>query len=107
MTADLKKPRSKAEIIQLLKDEGDRYAGDLESLSDEFVAQTITLPAGATPPSRSRSEMLMSVKEQEMHHRGQLMLIERMLGITLHLTRQGQARMTAMEARLAAQAAQQ
>jgi uncharacterized damage-inducible protein DinB len=42
--------------------------------------------------------MLMTVKEHEMHHRGQLMLIERMLGITPHLTRQNQARMAAMQA---------
>jgi uncharacterized damage-inducible protein DinB len=42
--------------------------------------------------------MLTSVKEHEMHHRGQLMLIERMLGITPHLTRERQARMAAMQA---------
>ena len=34
----------------------------------------------------------MSVKEHEMHHRGQLMLIERMLGIVPHLTRARQNR---------------
>jgi uncharacterized damage-inducible protein DinB len=38
------------------------------------------------------------VKEHEMHHRGQLMLVERMLGITPHLTRDMQARRAAMEA---------
>jgi uncharacterized damage-inducible protein DinB len=42
--------------------------------------------------------MLMGVKEHEMHHRGQLMLMERMLGITPHLTRANQARMAAMKA---------
>jgi uncharacterized damage-inducible protein DinB len=36
--------------------------------------------------------MLLSVKEHEMHHRGQLMLIERMLGIIPHLTRARQNR---------------
>ncbi len=36
--------------------------------------------------------MLLSVKEHEMHHRGQLMLIERILGITPHLTRRMQER---------------
>jgi uncharacterized damage-inducible protein DinB len=30
-----------------------------------------------------------------MHHRGQLMLIERLLGIVPHLTRERQARMQA------------
>jgi uncharacterized damage-inducible protein DinB len=39
--------------------------------------------------------MLMSIKEHEMHHRGQLMLIERMVGIVPHLTRQMQERMAA------------
>jgi uncharacterized damage-inducible protein DinB len=37
--------------------------------------------------------MLLSAKEHEMHHRAQLMVIERMLGITPHLTRQMQERM--------------
>jgi len=32
------------------------------------------------------------VKEHEMHHRAQLMLIERVLGIVPHLTREMQAR---------------
>jgi uncharacterized damage-inducible protein DinB len=45
--------------------------------------------------------MLLGVKEHEMHHRGQLMLIERMLGITPHLTREQQARMAAMRERAA------
>jgi uncharacterized damage-inducible protein DinB len=39
--------------------------------------------------------MLLSVKEHEMHHRGQLMLIERMIGIVPHLTREMQARFAA------------
>ena len=44
---------------------------------------------------RSRFEHLLSAKEHEMHHRGQLMLIQRMLGVTPHLTRQMQERMRA------------
>jgi uncharacterized damage-inducible protein DinB len=40
--------------------------------------------------------MILSVKEHEMHHRGQLMLIERMVGVVPHLTRQMQARMAAV-----------
>jgi len=47
---------------------------------------------------RSRLEMLLSAKEHEMHHRAQLMLIERQLGIVPHLTRQMQARMEQMMA---------
>jgi uncharacterized damage-inducible protein DinB len=101
LMADLNKPRSKAEIIALLNAEGEKYAQAVESLSDEFVGQSIMMPPGGAPPSRTRFDMLASVKEHEMHHRGQLMLIERMLGITPHLTRENQARIAAMEARLA------
>ena len=31
--------------------------------------------------------MLLGVKEHEMHHRGQLMLVQRLLGQVPHLTR--------------------
>jgi uncharacterized damage-inducible protein DinB len=62
------------------------------------------MPPGAPQASRTRFEMLMSVKEHEMHHRGQLMLIERMLGITPHLTREQQARFAAMQAAAAQKA---
>jgi uncharacterized damage-inducible protein DinB len=84
--AEESKPRSKAEIVELLKNEGERFAGWLESLSPEFLAETFTDPTGQT--SRTRFESLLGAKEHEMHHRGQLMLIQRMLGIVPHLTRQ-------------------
>ncbi len=92
------KPRTKADIITLLKEEGEKYAKAVDSLPDDFLGQSVTMPPGGTPPSRTRFDMLASVKEHEMHHRGQLMLIERMLGITPHLTREHQARMAAMQA---------
>jgi uncharacterized damage-inducible protein DinB len=92
------KPRTKAEIVTLLKEEGEKYAKAVESLSDEFLGQSVAMPPGGTPPSRTCFDMLASVKEHEMHHRGQLMLIERLLGITPHLTRENQARMAAMQA---------
>ena len=96
-------PRTKAQVIQMLKDGGDEFANFVSGLSDEFLAEVITMPPGGTPPQRTRIDMLMAAKEHEMHHRGQLMLIERMLGITPHLTRQQQARMAAMQAAQAAQ----
>ena len=40
--------------------------------------------------TKSRFEQLLGAKEHEMHHRGQLMLIERTLGIVPHLTRQAE-----------------
>jgi len=85
-----KQLRNKAEIISLLESEGERYAKWVESLSPEFLAETFTDPTGQNP--KTRLESLLSPKEHEMHHRGQLMLVERMLGITPHLTRQRQAR---------------
>jgi uncharacterized damage-inducible protein DinB len=101
--ADIEKPRTKDEIIALLKEHGEQYASALESVSDEFLCESIVMPPGGTPPSRTRFDMLQSVKEHEMHHRAQLMLIERMLGITPHMTREAQARMAAMQARMAKQ----
>ena len=98
IAAEAAKPRTKAEIISLLKEEGEKYAQAVESLTDDFLGQSVATPPGGTPLSRTRFDMLMSVKEHEMHHRAQLMLIERMLGITPHLTREHQARLAAMEA---------
>jgi hypothetical protein len=40
-----------------------------------------------------------------MHHRGQLMVIERMVGLTPHLTRQMMERMQSMQAAAATQKA--
>ena len=97
MAAEEQKARTKAEIITLLKEQCDHFAGWLESVSDDFLAETVTLPAGASPATKTRFEMLMGAKEHEMHHRGQLMLIQRMLGGVPHLTRQMQERMAAMQ----------
>lgn len=98
VAAEAAVPRTKSQIISLLKEEGEKYAKAVEPLSDEFLGQAVTMQPGSTPPSRTRFDMLASVKEHEMHHRGQLMLIERMLGITPHFTRESQARMAAMKA---------
>jgi uncharacterized damage-inducible protein DinB len=93
-----KKPRSKGEILELLRVEGEKYANLLEGLSEEVLAERVAYPEGMVPPSKSRFEMLMGPKEHEMHHRGQLMLIERMLGITPHLTRHMQERIAQIKA---------
>lgn len=95
IVAEEKRPRSKAEIISLLRDQGERWAKWLEGQSDDFLAERVKFPAGMTPPTKTRFEMLLGTKEHEMHHRGQLMLIERMLGITPHLTRHMLERMAA------------
>lgn len=90
------KPRTRAEVIELLKTEGEKWATFVEGVSDDFLAQTVTMPPGGVPPSRTRFDFMLSVKEHEMHHRGQLMLIERLLNIVPHLTRQMQERMARM-----------
>jgi uncharacterized damage-inducible protein DinB len=92
------KSRSKAEIIQLLRTSGDQFATWLAGLSDAFLAEQVSFPAGAQPPVKTRFEMLLSAKEHEMHHRAQLMVLQRMLGLVPHLTREQQARRAAMEA---------
>jgi uncharacterized damage-inducible protein DinB len=97
--AEEKKPRNKAEIISLLKDEGERYAAWLQSLSTEFLDETFTDPTGQNP--RTRFESLLGAKEHEMHHRAQLMLIERLLGIVPHLTRQREERVRQRRAQAA------
>jgi uncharacterized damage-inducible protein DinB len=96
--ADQAKPRSKAEIVALLEAEGDQFASYLAGLPESFLAETVTMMPGAEPPTRTRFDMLLSVKEHEMHHRAQLMVAERMIGIVPHLTRQFQERMARMQA---------
>jgi uncharacterized damage-inducible protein DinB len=84
------RPWTKTEILALLREEGERYAAFLEELTDEMLDEHVRTP-GDPSPTKSRLEMLMGVKEHEMHHRAQLMLIQRMLGIVPHLTRRVEA----------------
>jgi uncharacterized damage-inducible protein DinB len=94
--ANESKPRSKTEIVELLRTEGEQFAAWLETLTPEFLAEMVTEGDGKT--ARSRFESLLGVKEHEMHHRAQLMLIERQLGIVPHLTRQRNERIAQMRA---------
>jgi uncharacterized damage-inducible protein DinB len=96
--ADEQTPRTKQQTIALLRESGDRFSTWLDSLSDEFLGERVSMPPGMTPPTKSRFEMILGVKEHEMHHRGQLMVMERMLGGVPHLTREFQARMATMAA---------
>ena len=92
--AEEAKTRSKAEILELLRTEGEEFAAWMETLTAEFLAEMVTEPDGKT--AKSRFERLLGVKEHEMHHRAQLMLIERQLGIVPHLTRQFNERVAQM-----------
>jgi uncharacterized damage-inducible protein DinB len=80
---------SKDEILAALRGEGERWCGWVESLPEEQAAEIVTR-GGAGPGAKSRFEMLIGTKEHEMHHRAQLMVIERLLGIVPHLTRNRQ-----------------
>jgi uncharacterized damage-inducible protein DinB len=92
MNAEEAKPRTKAEIVELLRTQGEEFAKWLESLTPEFLSETVAEPPDGKT-SKSRLELILSAKEHEMHHRGQLMLIQRQLGIVPHLTRQFTERM--------------
>lgn len=83
---------AKADILDALRRDGEAWGAYLESIPEHELAEIIPFPEGAEPPVKSRFEMLLSVKEHEMHHRAQLMVIERLLGIVPHLTRQRLAR---------------
>ncbi len=97
LSKEEEQPRSKEEIIELLRSNGEKWAQWVEGLSEEFLAERVGTIHGGPPPDKSRFEMILPVKEHEMHHRGQLMLIQRMLGIVPHLTRTMQARLAQMQ----------
>ena len=78
---------SKAAIVEALKANGETVAAGLESMTDNQLGERVGLPMG----DKTRFEMLLGLKEHEMHHRAQLFLIERMIGIVPHLTRARQA----------------
>src|SRR5215813_13253811 len=79
----------KAEIVAVLRDEGERWCDWVEKLPEARAVEIVTRGGGG-PGGKSRFEMLIDSKEHEMHHRAQLMVIERLLGIVPHLTRNRQ-----------------
>jgi uncharacterized damage-inducible protein DinB len=95
-SAEEAKQRTKADILELLRTEGETFASWLETLTPEFLAEEATDPDGKNV--RTRLERLLGAKEHEMHHRAQLMLIERQLGIVPHITRQSNERLAQLRA---------
>lgn len=89
--AEEQRLRKKDEILAALREDGEKFSTFLDTLDEARLWENVGFPPPVQPSSRSRFEMLMAVKEHEMHHRGQLMLIQRMLGIVPHLTRQREA----------------
>jgi uncharacterized damage-inducible protein DinB len=84
---------TKAQLLEALRIRGEEFAAWLETLGDDLLSERVLIE----PPPKTRFEMLIGAKEHEMHHRAQLMTMERMLGITPHLTRQMQERMARIQ----------
>lgn len=89
--AEEEKPYTKAEILQQLRDGKEKLEKWMAGLNEEFLAEIVSFPPPLQPPTKSRFEMIISIKEHEMHHRGQLMAWLRMIGITPHTTRAREA----------------
>jgi len=98
LQAETQKPRSKAELVELLRTEGENFAKLLEGANEQLLGEQVQYPAGMMPPVKSRFEMLLAAKEHEMHHRAQLMTMQRMIGQKTHLTRQMEERFASMRA---------
>ena len=71
---------SREAILKALEANGEQFARDLEAERDEELAKVVQFGAPIQPSSKTRFEMLLGVKEHEMHHRGQLMLLQRLVG---------------------------
>lgn len=82
---------TKDQILEALKRGGEEFASMVEKLPPEILAESFSFAPPMQPPQKTRFEMLLGVKEHEMHHRGQLMLIQRLIGIVPHLTRRREA----------------
>ncbi len=82
--AEQEAPRTKAQILELLRSGGELFAQWLEGLSPDFLNERVAVEPGRT---KTRFEVILRVKEHEIHHRSQLMLIERMIGLVPHTTR--------------------
>src|SRR4029077_13384095 len=52
VSAEEAKPRTKAQVIHLLREEGEKWATFVSGLSDDFLGQVLTMPRGGTPPTR-------------------------------------------------------
>jgi uncharacterized damage-inducible protein DinB len=93
---------SKEEIVKTLRERGEAFASFLDGLTDATLAERVSIPMPGNPLSKTRFEMLLGAKEHEMHHRGQLMLVERIIGIVPHLTKQREAMTAQMQGQAAA-----
>jgi uncharacterized damage-inducible protein DinB len=79
-----KRNHTKPKLIELLRDSGESWAEWVEFVPEQFLAEGVAQRDGTL---KTRFEMILGTKEHEMHHLGQLTVIERMLGIVPHLMR--------------------
>ena len=81
--AEEKRRRSKVQILELLRTEGERQTQWLEQLPEFVLSERVQLPGGG---SVSRFEMLLATKEHELQHRAQLTIIDRLIGVVPRFT---------------------
>ncbi len=72
LQAEEQQPRSKAQIRDLLRQEGERWFGWVEGVSEEFLAERVAMPSEMGRASKSRFEMLLGVKELEALSKSEL-----------------------------------
>jgi uncharacterized damage-inducible protein DinB len=82
--AEEERPRSKAEIVELLRVEGEQFVEWLEQLPERILGERVQMPGGG---SQNRFGLLLVSKEHEIHHRAQLTVLERLLGVVPHSIR--------------------
>jgi len=79
--AEEAKTRTKAEILEMLRVEGEQFVTWLEELTDSVLAERVRMPSGG---SASRFDLIVGTKEHEIHHRAQLTVVERLVGVVPH-----------------------
>lgn len=79
--AEEAKPRAKEEIVSMLRVEGERFVEWLERLPEGRPAERVGMPGGG---SQTRFALIVGTKEHEIHHRGQLTVLERLIGVVPH-----------------------
>lgn len=73
-----KRLHPKSKLIELLSNSGKSWAEWVEFLPELFLAEEVAQRDGTL---KTRFEMILGTKEHEIHHRGRLTAIERMLGV--------------------------
>jgi uncharacterized damage-inducible protein DinB len=83
---------TRPQLLGALRADGEAWASYLDRVTEDDLAHALAFSEPIEPRTKSRFELILAVKEHEMHHRAQLMVIQRMLGLVPHLTRERLAR---------------